>query len=154
MIGMQEYKSDGSEFYRRTRNRVTYEVIIFISLSFYFWSDWSSLVAEWLKTTILAVLAAYILIGMALYPKAKAAAKSFSITLLDDALKFPKGNGSGSIPYSDLVIIDTKLKNNEIVQISLRTKTGQKIYLNGLNNMKGLYKGLIDHGVKEARRSG
>lgn len=136
---MSEFKSDGSEFYRSTRKRVIYELLAFCSVALFFWTDYSILFQDWLKISILVVFLAYILFGLALYPKAKAVANNFSISLLDDTLIFPAERDSGRIAYSDLVILGTKSKDNEISKISLRTSYGQKIEIQGLNNMQDLY---------------
>ena len=146
---MNEYKSNGSEFYRNTRKRVIYEISTLFLVAIFFWTDFSDLIPSWLKISVLVVFSIYIIFGLALYPKAKATAKNFSVSLQDDALLFPTGNGSGRIPYSDLTIMGTKSKDDEVTRILLRTSFGQKIELQGLNNMHDLYKGLISHGVKE-----
>ena len=149
---MQVFKSNSSEFYRKTRTRVIFEVLVFCLLAVFFFTDQTVWLPELLKWTILIVVAAYILLGLAFYPKAKSFSQSFVVSLKDDALCFTKGDGPGRIPYSDLIITDVKKKSDEITTISLRTNIGQKIDLRGLENMQGLYKGLIDHGVNDTAK--
>ena len=114
----------------------------------FFWSDYSDWLPAWIKITSFVILLAYILLGIALYPRAKKEVENFSISLLEDAVIFPAGNGLGKIPYADITILNTKTKHEEIYSISIRTRSGGKIKLKGLDNMTELYKGLIEHGVK------
>ena len=142
---MREFQSNVNDFIRGTRRRVIVEVSILMLLSGYFWSDWSGSWPNWLKLPVLVLFTAYILFGLAYYPKAKSIAQTFYIRLMDDALGFPSEGDIKQIPYRDLTISKVTKKNDEVVAIRLKTTFGQSITLQGLDNMKELYEGLAAH---------
>ena len=150
---MREFKSNSGDFIRRTRRGVIIEVSALVLLSGYFWSDWSRILPDWLEVSVLVIFAAYILFGLAYYPKAKSIAQQFSIHLMDDALGFPNQGGMKQIPYRDLTISKVTKKNGEVVEIRLKTTFGQSITLQGLENMKDLYEGITAHVGHSPRRA-
>lgn len=142
---MREFQSNSNDFIRRTRRRVIVEVSVLVLLAGYFWSDWSGSWPNWLEVSVLVLFTAYILFGLAYYPKAKSIAKKFSVRLMDEALGFPSQGDMKQIPYRDLTISKVTKKNGEVVAIRLKTTFGQSITLQGLENMKELYEGITAH---------
>lgn len=139
---MREFKSKRGDFISRTRRRVIIEIAILVLLAAYFWSAWSEDLPGWLEVSILVIFVAYILFGLASYTKAKAIAEEFSVQLMDDSLGFPNKGNLKQIPYRDLKISKVKKKNDEVVEICLKTTFGQSIKLQGLENMKELYESI------------
>ena len=90
----------------------------------------------------MVIFGAYILFGIAYYPKAKAIAQGFSIHLMDDGLGFPYQGHMIQMPYSDLTISKVTKKDGEVVEIRIKTTFGQSIKLQRLENMNELYEGL------------
>jgi hypothetical protein len=141
---MREFMSDASGFIRRTRRRLLVEVSVLALLAGYFRSDWSSKWPAWLEVTMLVLLVAYILYGLAYYPRAKSIAQAFSIRLMDDGLGFTGQAAMRQIPYRDIVISKVARKNGAVVAIHLRTTFGQSITLEGLEHMDELYEGIAE----------
>jgi hypothetical protein len=142
---MREFRSNNDDFARRTRRRVAIEISVLVILAGYFWSDWSRNLPYWLEVSVLVFFTAYILFGLAYYPKAKLIAQDFSVHLMDDALGFPNQGDMKLIPYRDLTISKVTKKNGEVIEIRLKTKFGQSIKLQGLENMKELYETISAH---------
>ncbi len=136
---MQEYKTIGGDFARRTRQRVFAEIFSITLLAVFFWSSWSEDIPEWLEATVILISVIYVLLGLAFYPNAKSVAGKFSIYLSNDSLGFSDKGKIKKLPYSDLVISKVLRKQDEVVEIRLRTTFGQTIKLRGLESMQELY---------------
>ncbi len=144
------FRSISDDFGRRTRRRVIIEVSVLVLLTGFFWSGWSRDFPHWLEASVLMIFVAYILLGIAYYPKAKAIAQEFSIHLMNDGLGFPDQGDIKQIPYSDLTISKVTKKDDEVVEIRIKTRFGQSIKLQRLENMNELYEGLaarLGHGT-------
>lgn len=142
---MCEFHSNSKDFFRRTRRRVVAELSVLALLEGFFLSVWSSSWPDWLEVSILVLFVAYIVFGLAYYPKAKSIAQMFSIRLMDEALGFPSEGVIKQIPYRDITISKVVYKNGEVVSIHLKTSFGQSIKLQGMEDMKGLYEGIAAH---------
>jgi hypothetical protein len=68
---------------------------------------------------VLVLFIAYILFGLAYYPKAKSIAQNFSIRLTGEALGYSSQGVLKQIPYRDLEISKVTMKNGEVVAICL-----------------------------------
>ena len=142
---MQEFKSTGRDFSRRTRRRVAAELAVLSALAACAYLGIFGSFPRWAAWSVLGIGAAYILVGLAFYRRAKADAEAFAIILLDEGISFrPRGDGR-RVLYGDLQISKVKRRNGEVVEIWLRTKFGQRIALRGLENMGELSDSLARH---------
>ena len=116
-----EYNTHSKDFSKRTCRRVIFEVFSLVLLGTFFWSNWSNELPRWLGFSMLSIFSAYILLGLAHYPKAKAIAERFSVSLTSNALGFPDQGHMREILYSDLKISKVIKKNGEIIEIHLKT---------------------------------
>ena len=139
---MIEFKTNDTQFGRRTRYRLMSELLVLLTIAvcIYFGSFAGTL--AWLAWSALGIVAAYILIGLASYPRARAFAAHFSIILLDDGVTFGPGVDNGLVLYENLNISRVIRRNGQVNEIWLRTKIGQRIKLRDLGNMPGLYDSL------------
>jgi hypothetical protein len=146
---MIEFKSNGNQFGRRTRHRVMTELLVLLTIAvcIYFGSFAGTL--AWIAWSALGIVAAYILIGLAAYPRARAFAGNFSIILLDDGVTFGPGVDNGLVLYESLYISRVIRRNGQVDEIWMRTKFGQRIKLRDLENMPGLYDNLTQR-IKSA----
>jgi hypothetical protein len=136
---MIEFKTNDNQFGRRTRYRIMSELLVLLTIAvcIYFGSFTGSL--AWIAWSALGIVAAYILIGLASYPRVRAFAANFSIILLDDGVTFGPGVDNGLVLYENLNISRVIRRNGQVDEIWLRTKFGQRIKLRDLENMPGLY---------------
>ena len=146
---MQEFRTNRDLFNRRTRRRLIIDISVLGLLAFYFLSDWSSWIPGWIEVSVLVVIAVIIIFDLFFYSKARAIAENLSIKLMDDALVFNDKNNTRQISYDDFMIKNVRRKQDKVVEIRLKTSFKQNIKIRGLENMQELYKGLLDHGVKQ-----
>lgn len=142
---MNEYKTDINHFYRRTRQRVITESLIYGSLWCVYAFEWMPYIPDWAYMSIFTVFGAYIMYGIIYYPKAKAIAQRFSIKISDRALVFSDFSGVRQIPYSDFEINKIDKCKDRVCRIHIKTSFNQSIVLQGLENMDTLYQELSEH---------
>jgi len=140
---MREFKTNNSDFSRRTRRRVVVEIFFLLAISAFFLSSLSGVIPEWLKISVISISVLYIVVGLASYPKDKSFAEKFTIYLSNDSLGFSDDGKIRKLPYSDLAISKVLRKHDEVVEIRLRTTFGQTIKLRGLDSMQELYSELV-----------
>lgn len=150
---MQEFRTNRDLFNRRTRRRLIIDISVLGLLAFYFLSDWSIWIPGWIEVSVLVVIAVIIIFDLFFYSKARAIAENLSIKLMDDALVFNDKNNTRQISYDDFMIKNVRRKQDKVVEIRLKTSFKQNIKIRGLENMQELYKGLLDHGVKQPENS-
>jgi hypothetical protein len=134
------------EFARRTFRRVLLEAAILTTLLVILLSGVIHGVPGWLSPVIGGGGLLYILGGLALYPKARSAAESFHVKLLEESLTF-SGSNSG-VRYSDLAVAKVKRDAGKVVEIELRSAFRQTIKLRGLERMDELYE-LLESRIRE-----
>ncbi|MBL1276427.1 MAG: hypothetical protein COB30_010090 [Ectothiorhodospiraceae bacterium] len=136
---MREYKGIVSDFAQRTRKRVFIEILSIALLGIFFGSSWSGDIPGWLEISVISISVIYVLLGLALYPRAKSVADNFSVYLSNDSLGFSDKGEIKQLPYCDLVISKVLREHGDVVEIRLRTTFRQTIKLRGLEGMQELY---------------
>ena len=86
----------------------------------------------------MAALVAYIVVGLMLYPKARAIAEKFSVEISDDHLKFFSNETTGVFLLKDLAVEKVLEQGNKINALHLRTVDGKLLKLEGMRNMDEL----------------
>ena len=140
------FQKDSSNLARRTVLRVAKELGVLVFLGAFFYSAYSSAIPLWVKYTLMAALVAYIVVGLMLYPKARAIAEKFSVEISDDHLKFFSNETTGVFLLKDLAVEKVLEKGNKINVLHLRTVDGKLLKLEGMKNMDELVS-LIKEGI-------
>lgn len=140
---MTDFKSDPLVFRRQTAHRLLGEIALLLALLLAaMLLELPASIPKWVQWAVVAAFGAYILAGLAFYPRARAIADSFCVTLHDDALIFSHAQGGGEVRYCDLKVAKVKRRHTEPVEIVLVAKSGQVVRLRGLQNMTELYRSL------------
>ena len=137
---MIEFKSNSTDFSRKTIRRVFWELSVLGILLASVLLGLLTAIPTWLQWTAVVVVLVYILGGLALYGRAKAIADSLSVRLDDQGLTVTHTGGGGQLRYSDLKISKVRKDGDRLVEIHLVAKSGHKIKLSGLDNMNELYR--------------
>jgi hypothetical protein len=135
-----EFKSNSTHFLKRTARRLSYELTVLAVLTAAVALDLLPVIPMWLQLGAVTVVAIYVAIELALYPRTKAIAESLSIQLHDKELSFTHAGARGELPYSDLRIAGVRKHGDEVTEIVLAARSGQTINLQGLENMNELHR--------------
>jgi hypothetical protein len=139
---MSDFKSDQLEFRRQTTRRLLCESLLLAVLLASVLLEFAPMIPKWIQWAVVIACCAYILAGWAFYPRAKAIANSFRVSLHDDHLSFSHAHGGGEVRYADLRMAKVKRRHGELAEIILVAKSGQAIRLRGLENMAELHRSL------------
>lgn len=140
-----EFKSNPAHFFKRTARRLFCELFVLAVLASVVALDLIAAIPMWLQLAVVTLVAIYIGVELALYPRSKAVANSLTIKLHDEGLTFAHSRGgSGELRYSDLRIVGVRKRDNKLTEIVLAAGTGQRIKLEGLENMNELYRLLVE----------
>lgn len=139
-----EFKSNSAHFLKRTARRLLYELPVLAVLTAVMALDLMPAIPMWLQLAAVTMVAFYIAVELALYPRAKAVADSLSIKLHDDELTFAHSAGGGELRYSDLRIAGVRKRDGKLTRIVLAARSGQAIKLEGLEDMEELYRLLLE----------
>jgi hypothetical protein len=135
-----EFKSNSKGFLRRTVHRLFYELAVLAVLVVAIALKLLPAIPMWIQWAVVASVAMYIGVGIALYPRAKAVSDSLSIKLNDQGLTFVHSGGRGELQYSDLKIARVRKRGDRLTEIVLAARSGQKIKLQDLENLDELYR--------------
>jgi hypothetical protein len=139
-----EFKTNSTHFLKRTARRLLYELTALAVVTAVVALDLMTAIPTWLQLAAVALVALYVAVELALYPRAKAVADSLSIKLHDQGLSFAHSAGGGELRYSDLRIAGVRKRDDKLIEIVLSARSGQTIKLEGLENMHELYRLLLE----------
>jgi hypothetical protein len=136
---MAEFKSNPLIFRRQTFRRLLWEFLLLGILVAAISLELLRAVPIWIQWVAVASFGTYVLVGLTLYPRAKAVAESLCVRLHDDGLVFNYVGGGGELRYADIRVRTVKRRRGEIIEIALVAKSGQVIRFRGLENMSELH---------------
>ena len=102
------------------------------------------IIPKWVQWALVTSFCEYIFACLVFYPRAKAIANSFRVSLDSDGLSFSHAYGGGDVRYSDLRVAKVKRRHGELVEIVLVAKSGQAVRLRALENMTELHRSLSE----------
>lgn len=135
---MNEYRQTDGNLWQKTSRRLAWELLAFSMMAALLFSDLSSAIPRWATYSMLGGFAAYILIGLACYPRAKSMNAKLVIFLDNDCFRYTDGSGVHRIPYTDISISKIEKSGDRVARIEVRTKFNQSIELAGFDRMDEL----------------
>jgi hypothetical protein len=141
---MTDFKSDPLAFRRQTARRWLREMLLLALFVATPSLELAPMIPKWVQWALAASFGAYILASLVLYPRAKAIANSFRVSLDNDGLSFSHAYGGGKVRYSDLKSAKVKRRYGEPVEIVLVAESGQAVRLRALENMSELHRSLSE----------
>lgn len=144
-LDRREFKGNSDEFRRRSHRRMLAELLVLISAVLSYFVMWPATIPRQIVLGVVALSAGGLLLDVLHYRRSKALADSFVIQVLPDSLAFSDLNGTRTVLYRNMEILNTQKREGKIIEITLQVFPRISVKLRRLQDMNELYEKLVHH---------